>query len=210
VVDTRHEYAGLGAIYLPIAIAVFAIVTLLVVAALVRGRLARREVGSRRKENNPLEIALAVVLVAIVAFLVYRTFTTEDKTDAIAKSPGLEVKVTAAQWNWRFSYPAYGVTEQSTPRGPALLVVPTGTVVHFSGTSTDVIHSFHVPGRRFKRDLFPGKNSSFDLMWPEPGRFRGQCAEYCGLLHARMPFVVQAMPPDRFREWARSRAGGAS
>jgi cytochrome c oxidase subunit II len=44
-------------------------------------------------------------------------------------------------------------------------------------------------------------------MWPEAGRFRGQCAEYCGLLHARMPFVVEAMPPDEFRAWAESRRG---
>jgi len=210
VVDTRHEFAGLESVYLPIAIAVFAIVTLLLTATLLRGRLRRGDIGAQRKENNPLEVGLAVVLVLIVAFLVYRTFTTEDKTDAIASAPGLEVKVTASQWNWRFSYPAYGVTQQGGPRGAALLAVPTGTVVHFTATSNDVIHAFDVPGRRFKRDLFPGKNSSFDLMWPEPGRFRGQCAEYCGLLHARMPFVVEAMPPDKFREWAGTNAGAAS
>jgi cytochrome c oxidase subunit 2 len=204
VVDTRHEYAGLESLYLPIAIGVFAVVLVLTAYALLRGRRrARRdEIGSQRKEHNPLEIGYAVVLVLVIAFLVYETFSTEDRTDAIAKSPGLEVKVTAGQWNWRFSYPAYGISVQQSPTAKAVLTVPTGTEVHFTGTSNDVIHSFYVPGTRFKRDLFPGKNSSFDLLWARPGRYRGLCAEYCGLLHSHMDFVVDARTPDDFRAWA--------
>jgi cytochrome c oxidase subunit 2 len=207
VVDTRHEYAGLEAIYLPIAIGVFVLVLLAVAIAIVRGRIrARRgEVGSQRKERDPLEIGYAVVLVLVIAFLVYETFTTENKVDAIAKTPGLEVKASAGQWSWRFSYPAYGITALSSESDPAPLYVPTGTTVHFTGTSRDVIHSMYVPGQRFKRDLFPGKNSSFDISWAKPGRFKGECAEYCGYLHAEMEFVVEAMPPDRFRAWAEER-----
>jgi cytochrome c oxidase subunit 2 len=202
VTDTRHEFAGLESVYLPIAFTVFGIVTLLVLYALVRRRRARvGEIGSQRKENNPLELAYAAVLVAIVVVLVVLTFTTEDRVDAIAKQPGLEVKITAAQWNWRFSYPAYGITQQSTPTRPAMLVVPTGTTVHFTGTSTDVIHSFWVPDRRFKRDLFPRNNTSFDLAWTKPGLARGECAEFCGLLHANMDFQVDALSPADFRSW---------
>ena len=208
MVDTRHEYAHLESVYLPIAIAVFGIVLLLVAIGVVHGRRRRSEIGSQRKEHNPLELGYAAVLVLVSAFLVYESFSTEDKTDAIAKTPGVQVKATAGQWNWRFSYPAYGITQHSTPTGPALLVVPTNTIVHFTGTSNDVIHAFDVPGRRFKRDFFPGKNTVFDLVWPQPGRFRGQCGEFCGLLHAHMGFVVEAMPPDRFRAWAAARRGG--
>jgi cytochrome c oxidase subunit II len=200
--DTRHEFAGLESVYLPIAFAVFGIVTLLVLFALVRRRRGRvGELGSQRKENNPLELAYAGLLVAIVVVLVILTFTTEDKVDAVAKQPGLEVKITAGQWDWRFSYPAYGITQQSTPTRPALLVVPTGTEVHFTGTSTDVIHSFWVPDRRFKRDLFPRSNTSFDLAWTKPGFARGECAEFCGLLHANMDFEVEALTPADFRAW---------
>jgi cytochrome c oxidase subunit 2 len=211
VTNTRHDYAGLESIYLPIAIAVFALVCVAVGVAVVRGiRLHRRQgTGSQRKENNPLEIGYALVLLLVVAFLVYETFTTEDRTDAVAKSPGLEVKATAGQWNWRFSYPAYGITAQQSPTSHAVLRVPTNTIVHFTGTSTDVIHAFYVPGRRFKRDLFPRRNSSFDLVWDEPGRFRGECAEFCGLLHSHMDFDVVAMQPAAFRAWAQSHRGGA-
>lgn len=200
--DTRHEFAALESVYLPIAVAVFAIVALLVVYALIRHRRRREDqIGSQRKENNPLELAYAAVLVAIVVVLVTLTFTTEDRTDAIAKRPGLRVLITAAQWNWRFSYPAYGITEQETPAHPATLTVPTGTIVHFTGTSRDVIHSFWVPDRRFKRDLFPRNNTSFDLTWTKPGFARGECAEFCGLLHANMDFQVEALTPADFRAW---------
>jgi cytochrome c oxidase subunit 2 len=200
--DKRHDFAGLESVYLPIAGAVFAIVTLLVLYAVIRRR--RRgpdEIGSQRKENNPLELAYAGLLVAIVVFLVALTFATEDRTDAITGRPGLEVKIAAGQWSWRFSYPAYGITQQSTPLRPAQLVVPTGTIVHFTGTSTDVIHSFWVPDRRFKRDLFPRNNTRFDNTWPKPGFARGECAEFCGLLHANMDFVVDALSPADFRAW---------
>jgi cytochrome c oxidase subunit 2 len=210
--DTRHEFAGLESVYLPIAFAVFGIVTLLVLYALVRRRRSRvGDVGSQRKENNPLELAYAGLLLAIVVVLVILTFSTEDKVDAVTTRPGLEVKITAAQWNWRFSYPAYGITEQSTPTHPAMLVVPTGTVVHFTGTSRDVIHSFWVPGRRFKRDVFPRNNTTFELTWPRPVFEGGECAEFCGLLHANMDFRVEALAPADFRAWvAAHRPTGAA
>jgi cytochrome c oxidase subunit II len=213
VVDKRHEYAALESIYLPIAIGVFAAVTLLVGFAVVRALIRRRRgelLGSQTEENNPLEIGYAVVLALVIAFLVHETFGTESKTDAVAKTPGLEVKVSAGQWNWRFSYPAYGITTQSSEQDPALLVVPTGTTVHFTARSNDVIHAFYVPGQRFKRDLFPGKNSSFDVAWSEPGHFKGECAEFCGYLHAHMNFTVVAMPPRQFRAWAASHRGGGA
>ena len=79
--DKRHDFAGLESVYLPIAAAVFAIVTLFVLYALIRRRRARvGEIGSQRKENNPLELAYAALLVAIVAVLVTLTFSTEDRT----------------------------------------------------------------------------------------------------------------------------------
>jgi cytochrome c oxidase subunit II len=196
--DKRHEFAQLETIYLPIAIAVFAIVCLFVLYAFLR----RRREPSQRKENNPVELAYASLLLLITVVLIYLSFTTEDKTDAVAKTPGLVIKATAGQWNWRFSYPRYGVTVVSTPTHPAEFAVPTNTAVNFTGTSTDVIHSFYVPERRFKRDFFPGSNSTFTLMWPKPvSRDLGECAEYCGYLHAHMSFYVHAMPPDQFRAW---------
>lgn len=202
-VDKRHEYSGLESIYLPIAIAVFVIVCLFVLYAWARGRARRRrdEPASQRTEHNPIELGYATLLAIVAAVLVYLTFTTEDRTDAVARQPGLAIEATAGQWDWRFSYPRYGVTVEQTPSKPAEIRVPTGTDVNFTGTSSDVIHAFYVPERRFKRDLFPGRNAKFTVMWPKPVSDVGRCAEYCGYLHAEMPFHVRAVPPAEFRAW---------
>jgi cytochrome c oxidase subunit 2 len=46
----------------------------------------------------------------------------------------------------------------------------------------------------------------------EPGTYRGQCAEFCGIHHWRMPFAVVAEPRHTFEAWvaAPPRGGGAS
>jgi cytochrome c oxidase subunit 2 len=35
----------------------------------------------------------------------------------------------------------------------------------------------------------------------EPGRYRGQCAEFCGLQHANMALWVVAESPESFEAW---------
>jgi mono/diheme cytochrome c family protein len=47
-----------------------------------------------------------------------------------------------------------------------------------------------------------------------PGRYRGQCAEFCGLQHAAMDAQVEAMPAEEFESWleeeARAQEAGTS
>jgi cytochrome c oxidase subunit II len=73
--------------------------------------------------------------------------------------------------------------------------------VQFRLVSLDVIHSFYIPALRFKRDAFPGKPTSFDLVFGR-GRFMGECAEFCGLHHTDMRFDVEGMPASAFGSWA--------
>jgi cytochrome c oxidase subunit II len=210
LVDTRDQFKDLFDLYVPIALAVFAIVSAVVVFALIRFR--RRGDGiPRQRSSAPLAEGLYVVALAgITALLVTMTFRTEARVDRIASRPGLTVQVTASKWKWRFFYPRWGVTQVSSGLAPATLVVPTGTTVRFELTSRDVIHSFFVPGLRFKRDAFPGRVTRFDLTFDRP-RFSGTCAEFCGLHHADMRFAVEAMPPAGFLDWVklRLREGGS-
>src|SRR5207302_250340 len=52
-----------------------------------------------------------------------------------------------------------------------------------------------------KIDVIPGHTNTLWLKANEPGTYRGQCAEYCGLQHANMAFYVIAQPPDEFQTW---------
>ena len=46
-----------------------------------------------------------------------------------------------------------------------------------------------------------GRRNALLLEADRPGVYRGQCAEFCGLQHAHMAFVVVAEPNDRFESW---------
>lgn len=206
VVDTRHEYGHLFSIYVPIAVGVFALIAMTVLFAVIRyrGREPRR--AARWHENNPLEGGYALLLTLTVAFLLYLTFTAEHRVDTVANQqrPALRIDVTAAKWEWTFSYPGYGITRRSGTVGHQDLVVPAGEPIRFNLRSVDVIHAFWVPNSRYKHDLIPGSTQVATLSFPRPGAYQGECAEFCGLRHADMLFTLRVLPAAEFAAWARS------
>src|SRR5690606_20407453 len=47
----------------------------------------------------------------------------------------------------------------------------------------------------------PGRDNTLIIQADEPGIYRGECAEYCGLQHARMHFMVVAQSAEDFDAW---------
>jgi len=107
----------------------------------------------------------------------------------------LRIDVTARQWAWVLHYPGSGARLENELR------VPVGRPVDFHVRSDDVIHSFWVPRLGGKIDAIPGRTNIVRLQADQPGVFRGQCAEFCGLNHAHMVMRVIAMPADEFDLW---------
>jgi cytochrome c oxidase subunit II len=211
LVDTRHEYDHVAAIYLPIALGVFALVVLAVIFAALRYRRCPPSRAARWSEHNVIEGGYALLLAAVVAFLLYVTYSAEHQVDAVSarEQPSVTVDVTASKWEWTFYYPAYGITRRSGTVGRQPLVVPTGEAVRFNLVSADVIHSFWIPELRFKRDAIPGATETVNLDFDRAGSFQGQCAEFCGLRHADMVFTVDAITPAAFVVWSREGGAGA-
>jgi cytochrome c oxidase subunit 2 len=81
------------------------------------------------------------------------------------------------------------------------LIVPTDTKIRFVVTGDDVIHSWWMPQFALKVDAIPGIINDAWTSIPEPGIYRGQCAELCGQDHAFMPIVVKAVPKAEFTKW---------
>jgi cytochrome c oxidase subunit II len=52
-----------------------------------------------------------------------------------------------------------------------------------------------------KKDLIPGHTNTEVVIASRPGRFTGQCAEFCGLQHAQMRLTLTAEPPEDFARW---------
>lgn len=73
-----------------------------------------------------------------------------------------------------------------------------------------MIHSFWVPNLHGKRDVLPGRITTFTLQAYRPGLYRGQCAEFCGLQHAHHAFYVIAEPRDAFETWLKGQRAPAA
>jgi cytochrome c oxidase subunit II len=206
LVQTSRQYRHLFDVYVPIALGVFALVIVLMLAAMLRYGRRPPERAARWHEHNPLEGAYAVLLVCVIAFLLYETFTAEHQVDTVAnrEKPQLTVSVYGAKWEWHFNYPAYGIDRYSGTVGHETLVLPTGEAIRMRLISLDVIHEFWVPELRYKHDLIPGSVQIITVTLPHTGSFKGQCSEFCGLYHARMTFTVKALTPAAFAAWARA------
>lgn len=112
----------------------------------------------------------------------------------------LRIDVTGHQWWWQVHYPDAGVSLRDEIR------IPAGVPIDFHLASEDVIHSFWVPRLGGKLDLIPGRVNILRLEADAPGEYRGLCAEFCGLRHAHMQFVVHAMDEEAFQAWLREEA----
>jgi cytochrome c oxidase subunit 2 len=136
-----------------------------------------------------------LVLVGVLAHSVLvaaETATRPDEAEA-------DVEVVGHQWWWEVRYlhaePSRHVTAANE------LHLPVGRPVRVRLRAGDVIHSFWVPNLQGKIDMIPGRENTLRLLADRPGEWRGQCAEYCGLQHARMAFAVVAHPPAEYAAW---------
>lgn len=81
------------------------------------------------------------------------------------------------------------------------LVLPTGAIVQFNVTSSDVIHRFALPTLGVKVDATSGLLSVVPLYTTKVGTHYGQCSEICGINHAFIPFCLEVAPFQSFFYW---------
>jgi cytochrome c oxidase subunit 2 len=205
VIDTRHEFGGLFSLYLWVTVGAVAVVFAVTLFTVIHFRRRGDEAGyPRGRDKAPLAESLyAGGLAVIAAILVAATFHTENRVDPVRANPGLRIAITGFQWQWRFDYDN-GRSVLGTRDTLPTLVVPVQTLIRFTATSTDVIHSFWIPSERFKRDAFPYRTTTFDLVFEHEGTLIGHCAEFCGLRHTNMDFYVRVVSAEAFRAWERS------
>jgi cytochrome c oxidase subunit 2 len=201
VADTRSDFSEVWSLYLWIGVGVCVVVFLAVGFALVRYRARPGRTPSRLAERNALEVGAAVLILAIVGLLVFRTFHTEAEEDDSSRSDAVRIDVAAFQWGWRFTYPGQGVTVVGNSNREPNFAVPAGRPIAFALRSLDVIHAFWVPGQRFKRAAIPGRVNHFDMEFDDRGREQGLCSEFCGFRHSAMRFGVRVLSDQGYERW---------
>src|SRR5690606_5649505 len=109
------------------------------------------------------------------------------------------IEVVGNQFWWDVRYPdADGRGAFEVARR---LRLPAGSPVELFLRSCGVRHSSWVPSLAGTMDVFPDRVNRLRIEADDPGVFRGECAEFCGLRHAHMVFQVIAQAPDEFQRW---------
>jgi cytochrome c oxidase subunit 2 len=178
-------------------------VGLLVVAWLARRRDGAPLVGGREGFNVGMVVlfGIGIPAVVLIALFVVANFVVMPSTEAPAASRNrMTIEVTGQQWFWQVRYPGTGAVTANE------IHIPVGTRVDVVARTADVIHSFWIPQLNRKIDMIPGRRNRVLLYADKPGRYRGQCAEFCGLQHAHMAMYVFAEAPERFRAWLAGQA----
>ena len=187
--------------------AIFVLVEGILVAFIVKYRRQNRprfEDGAQAHGATKLELAWTagpvVVLFLIAAFVFIELPGIKDIPEAAAGEEQLEIKVTGRQFYWQYEYPN-GVIAIDQMRAPAGVPVS----LEVTAPDTDVIHSWWIPALGGKIDAIPGVTNDTWFQAKNEGTYTGQCAELCGLEHARMLASVEVMSSDEFDAWLEER-----
>ncbi len=160
--------------------------------------------------NTFLEVAWtalpALILAAIAVPTISMIFEMRE-----TESEAYEIEVIGHRWWFEYRYEGGSFSTANE------LVIPVGEQVRLAMRSEEsgavdnaVIHSFWIPALAGKRDVVPGRVSYLNMQADEPGRFLGQCAEYCGLSHANMRARAIALPRAEFDAWLDAQMAAAA
>ena len=194
------------------------LVAVLLVFVIVRFRASRNKSPSKTAHHTLLEVIWTAIPLLILAVIAFPSFKLLYLMDLTPKSD-LTIKAIGNQWYWTYEYPDHDIrfdsnmlTENQLKPGQLRLlevdnrvVIPTNTNIRVITTSSDVIHSWAVPAFGIKRDSVPGRLNETWLNVKKEGVYYGQCSEFCGIKHAFMPIVVEAVTPEQFQQWLLSK-----
>ena len=175
---------------------IFVLVMLILLFAVSRGRRSETESDLSRGRRQSVVITGGVVVPIVVLAIIFGfTLRTLSGLADDRATSDWTVEVVGHQFWWEVRYPGEDVITANE------IHIPVGEPVEFKLTSSDVIHSFWVPELHGKVDMMPGTTTSVTITADEPGRYRGQCAQLCGVQHANMALYIVADEPEEFGTW---------
>jgi cytochrome c oxidase subunit II len=170
----------------------------------MRGRDTHLDEEHRERRARRLVVGGGIVLPVVI--LVPLTVAMLMVANRLAPRLGdaYEIRVIGHQFWWEVEYPETGMITANE------IHIPVDTRVRIILETNDVIHSFWVPQLAGKIDMIPGQTTEVVIEAARPGTYLGQCAEFCGVQHARMRFLVVAQPVEEFEQWLADQTGPAA
>jgi cytochrome c oxidase subunit 2 len=187
-------------------------------------RLKKRAITHKYLTNGTtLEIIWTLTPALILVTIAFPSFKLLYLMDEVI-DPSITVKAIGHQWYWSYEYSDYaGVGEESISFDSYMIpqedlemgqlrllevdnrvVLPVQTHIRVIITAADVLHSWAVPSLGIKCDAVPGRLNAVSFLIKRPGVYYGQCSEICGVQHAGMPIVVEAVSLDDYVNWVES------
>jgi cytochrome c oxidase subunit II len=167
----------------------------------VRGGIEQMRAVAPSHGRNGLKwigVGLAISGVPLLVTLIW-TMVALAAVSGPPENSTLTVDVTGHQWWWEVRYDASQPDQTFATANEMHIPVGERVLVRLHGG--DVIHSFWVPKLTGKTDTIPGQTNLSWIQAQQPGRYSGQCTEYCGVQHAHMAFEVVAEPKADFDRW---------
>lgn len=199
-----HDICHLAIFVLGVCLAIFLVVFSLIAYSIIKFRKKATDDDHEPPQiygSNQVELAWTVIPVIIVVVLFLASARVIHAVEDAQFPPNaIEVNATGHQFWWEFQYPGYGfvtANELHVPVSDKSHPTPT----HIILLSADTDHSFWVPQLAGKVDLIPNRRNE---MWVDPhevGHYVGQCAQYCGVQHAKMLLNVFVDTPEDFQKW---------
>ena len=205
----RTEHLWWFAFY--VSVAVYIVTVGFAVWAMARARRRARDnetldSGGEQRMTTAVSYAVGATIVILLIFLGHDLSVGRTLSPIPSKHP-LTIEVTGHQWWWEASYADTSAHGRFTTANE--LHVPVGKPVLFLLSAADVIHSMWVPNLAGKKDLVPGYTQSFWFTADTAGTYRGQCAEFCGMQHAKMAMFIVAEPQGSYDAWVKQQQQAA-
>ena len=192
-----------------LAVCAFVFVAMMLALAIAVWRAPKAEPGAvpdvlppeerERRVGRRIGVAVAFSILLLLGLL-GGSIATDRALAQLSLVDAVPIHVTAHQFWWEAMYD--DADPQRVFYTANEIHVPVGRPVIVTLTADDVIHSFWVPSLHGKKDAIPGRTSTIQFRADRAGRYRGQCAEYCGLEHAYMAFEIVATPQTEYDAWA--------
>ena len=188
-----HDIAVLTYTMFAILSVVLITVWSLLAYVVIRFRHRTEAEASRTRGNTTIEVLWTAIPAVIVAVLFALTMMTTGKL--IGGPENVSLTVTGHQWWWQVSYA--GADFQTANE----IHLPAGTAITADLLSADVIHQFSCPQVTGKVQMIPGTVNHISFLPITAGTYLGVCAEFCGIQHAHMHFLLIVQPPAQFKAW---------
>ena len=116
-----------------------------------------------------------------------------------AATDPVDVRITARQWWWQIDYLDPDPARRFTTANELHLPVDRPTRIELR--SGDVRHSLWIPVLDGAQDMVPGQAATITITPRKVGRYRGQCAQFCGVQHANMALDVRVDDAAGYAAW---------